>query len=366
MLTDRDLQGLLTYDAKSPVLSVYLDTDPADGNAEVHRLRLRSMLKDVELLEDVQAVLRYFDHEHDWSGRSVAVFSCAPQGFMETYPLAMSIRSRVRISNRPHVKPLADILDLYGGYGVVLIDKQGARFFYFHLGELKEQEGVMGEDVRRIKQGGGSQSTGRRGGAASQSGSVDDISERNIKEAVDAATRFFSDNNVRRVLIGGTDDNVAFFRSQLPKAWQSLVVGAFPISMTASQSEVLEKAMEIGQEAEQRREAQLVKALVTNAAKGREGVLGLADTLTAIREGRVKTLFYRDSYRALGSRCHACGHLSAQAMETCSLCGAESAEVSDIVEVAVRQVMRAGGDVEVLRKTQELEGFDQIGALLRY
>ena len=45
-----------------------------------------------------------------------------------------------------------------------MVDKQGARLFYFHLGELREQEGVLGESVKRTKRGGGSQAAGRRGG----------------------------------------------------------------------------------------------------------------------------------------------------------------------------------------------------------
>ena len=198
MLTDRDLQELLSYKTEAQVLSIYLDTDPSEGNVDVHKLRLRSMLKDVDLPQDVEAVTRYLDLEHEWSGRSV-----------------------------------------------VLIDKQEARFFYFHLGELREEEEVVGESVRRIKRGGGSQAAGRRGGVAGQTDYVEELAERNIKEAAEYASQFFKENNVRRILIGGTEDNVALFRSQLPKAWQSLVVGTFPISMHATHDEVLEKAMQI-------------------------------------------------------------------------------------------------------------------------
>jgi hypothetical protein len=36
--------------------------------------------------------------------------------------------------DRPYVKPLVDLLDAYGAYGVVLVDSQGGRvFFYFIL-----------------------------------------------------------------------------------------------------------------------------------------------------------------------------------------------------------------------------------------
>lgn len=366
MLTDRDLQELLDYKAQHSVLSVYLNTDPAEGSTEAHKLRLRSMLKDVNLPKDVEAVTLYLEHEHDWSGRSVAVFSCAPEGFLKAYSLAVPVRSRVRANDRPHVKPLANLLDSYGGYGVVLVDKQGARLFYFHLGQLREQEGVVGESVRRTKRGGGSQAAGRRGGIAGQSDYVDEVTERNIKDAVDVATHFFTENNVRRVLIGGTEDNVALFRNQLPKAWRSLVVGTFPISMVASHSEVLERAMEIGQEAEHRRESQLANAIVTNAAKGRGGVVNLEDTLNAVHEGRVQTLLLRDGFRAPGKRCKSCGYLSSLSMKSCPFCSGEMEDIPDSVELAVRRVMQSGGDVEVLQIDHALEGFDQIGALLRY
>lgn len=366
MLTDRDLQELLEYKASFPVLSVFLNTDPADGNADAYKLRLRSMLKEVKMQEDVNAILRYFDHTHDWSGRSVAVFSCAKENFLRAYSMAAPMRSRVRIGNQPFVKPLADLLDSYGGYGVVLVDKQGARVFSFHLGELKEQEGVMGEAIRRTKRGGGSQATGRRGGTAGQTDYVDEMADRNIKDAVDFATRFFTENGVRRVLIGGTEDNVALFRNQLPKAWQSLVVGTFPISMVAAHSEVLQRAMEISAEAERKHDQLLSKVIVTNAAKGKGGVVGLEDTLDAIREGRVLTLAYKDGFRAPGFHCVGCGYLSAKSFDPCSFCGGKSEQIPDAVEYAVREVMRSGGDVEVIRGDQVVDGFEQIGGVLRY
>ncbi|MBN2547532.1 MAG: hypothetical protein JXB15_00120 [Anaerolineales bacterium] len=366
MITDQDLKVLLQYQAKHPVLSIYLNIDPAAGNADAYKLRLRSMLKEVDLPTDVAAVTRYFDHEHEWYGRSVAVFSCAPEDFFKAYSLAVPLRSRVRVSDRPYVKPMADLLDSYGGYGVALVDKQGARLFSFHLGELREQEGMMGESVRHTKRGGGSQRPGSRGGVAGQTAYEEEVADRNIKEAVGFATRFFAENGVRRVLIGGTDDNVALFRGQLPKVWQSLIVGTFPISMVASHTEVLEKAMEIGREAEHRREAHLAHIVVTNAAKGRGGVVHLEDTLKAIHEGRVQSLLIRDGFRAPGNRCKSCGYLSSLPMESCPFCGGKPEEIPDAVELAVRQVMQAGGEVEVLSKDQAIKGFEQIGAILRY
>lgn len=367
MLTDSELRELLNFQGLGPVLSIYLNTDPAAGAVDVHKLHLRSLLKEVDQPEDEDAVLRYFEHEHDWSGRSVAVFSSAADNFLRVYSLAVPVRSRVRVGAKPYVKPLADMLDSYGSYGVVLVDKQGARLFYFHLGELREQEGLVGESVRRTKHGGGSQATGRRGGTAGQTDYVDEVAERNIKDATEAATRFFHDNNVRRILIGGTEDNIAVFRSQLPKAWQSLIVGAFPMSMVANHSEVMERALEIGQQADRKREANLIQTIKTEAAKGRNGVIELDETLQAVHDGRVHTLLIRDGFREEGARCTGCGYLTAQTLESCPFCGSQFELIPDAVEEAVRRTMQSGGEVEVLDQDQASEfAFPDIGALLRY
>ncbi|MFM8320815.1 MAG: hypothetical protein ACKOC5_07855 [Chloroflexota bacterium] len=366
MLTDRDVQELLHFQPVEPVLSVYLNTDPAEGNADAYRLRLRTLLKTIELPDDTAAVTHYFDHQHDWSGRSVAIFSCAAQGFFKAYPLAVPLRSRVRVNSQPYVKPLADLLDSYGGYGVILVDKQGARLFSFHLGELIEQDGVMGEAVRHTKKGGGSQAAGRKSGVAGMTDYADEIADRNMKEAVDFAMRFFSDKHVRRVLIAGTDDNVALFRSQLPKSWQSLVIGTLPLAMTASHTEVLEKAMQIGRQVESARESHLVDVIVTGAAKGRGGVVGLDETLAAVREGRVQSLVIRDGYRQPAYSCKSCGYLTASAIGACPFCDGDTEVVPDAIELAVRKAMECGADVEVLQQEQQLKGFDSIGALLRY
>jgi len=167
-------------------------------------------------------------------------------------------------------------------------------------------------------------------------------------------------------LIGGTDENVIPFKSFLPKAWQSLVVGVFPMSMTASHAEVMSRSLEIGQQAEIEREAKLMDAVVTSAAKGRGGVVDLEDTLNAVHAGRVQTLLIREGYRAPGYRCTGCGYLTSEHISPCPFCGKLFEHIPDAVELAVRRVMQDSGEVEVLHSIAEQSDFGSIGALLRY
>ena len=366
MLSETNLQELLGYQSEHRVLSMYLNTDPTEGSADLYKSNLRSMLKDISLPADVQAVENYFSREFDRIGRSTIVFSCAPDNFFRAYSLAISIHNQVIVSDLPYVKPLASLLDYYGGYGVVLVDKQGARLFSFHLGELKEQEGILGESVRHTKSGGSSAKTGMRGGVTGQTNYEDEQAVRNIRDVAEFAAHFFSENNVRRILIGGTEENIAQLRSHLPKSWQSLIVGTFPMSMSASKEEVLDKAMQIGKEAEYRKEEQLLKKLVTGAAKERRGVLNLDETLGAVHDGRVQSLVVQDGYQEPGYRCQGCGYITAVELPKCQFCGSEFVQIPDAVEMAVHNVMKAGGDVEVLQHEHKVDGFKNIGALLRY
>ena len=365
MFTDSVLRELLNYSSPDPVLSVYMNLDMTEGTADALKLRLRTLLKEVQLPEDEAAIHNYFELEREWTGRSIAMFSCAAQNYFRAFPIAVPIRSRVFVGDQPYVKPLADLLDAYGGYGVALVDKQGARLFQFHLGELREQEGILGEEIRHTKRGGASSIFGRLGGIGGKARHSEQKIARNLKESAEFAAKFFNENHVRRVLVGGTEKNVNQFKSHLPKTWQSLVVGTFPISMTARPDEVQSKALDIGQQAERQRESRLVENMITSAAKGADGVVRMDDTLSAVHEGRVQTLIVREGYRAEGFQCQGCGYITTQTLDVCPFCGKEFAQIPDAVEMAVRKVMKDGGDVEIVYENPKLDEIG-MGALLRY
>lgn len=362
MLSDKAIQELLDYKSPDSVLSLYLQTDTTP---DAYKLTLRSMLKGIDMPEDIEAMQKYIEHEYTRQGRSLALFSCAAQNYFQAYPLSVPVHSRVHIANRPYVRPLANILDAYGAYGVALVDKQGARLFYFHLGTLVEQEGVLGEEVRHTKKGGTASSFQGRSSNADPAQSSKNIAKRNIKESAEFAVKFFNQKKVRRILIGGTDENLAEFKNNLPKAAQSLVVGTFSLGMTANQDEVLNEALKVGAAAEEKREAELVRQMNTAAAKKTEGVVGLRDTLRTSHDGRVKTLLVDENYQAPGYRCKGCGHLTAEEAESCPFCGGSFEQIPDAVEMAVRKVMLSGGVVEIIRDNKTMQEVG-IGGLLRY
>lgn len=368
MLSDKDLQELADFSSTNAVLSVFLNTELTDSSSEAHNLRLRNMLKNIDLPGDVTEIEEYYSHKHDRIGKGLVFYSCSKKNFFKTISLAIPVHDMVHVGSKPTIRPLIRLLYVYGYYGVILVDKQGSRLFHFHLGELHEQEGIFGESIKRVKRGGASSFPGRRGGIAGRTRAVEEQIERNMKDTVDFAEQFFKENHIRRLLIGGTDDNVAQFRNLLPKSWQSLVMGTFPMSMTANHDDVLEKALQVGKNAEQEREMLFVSKLIENAANDNNAVMGLDDTLDAINNSRVQTLIVAENYFTKGFICPNCEQLySPLSGKICTSCdNSDLQPVEDIIDLAVSRVISLGGEVEVTQANNDLETAGKIGAFLRY
>ncbi|HZW04619.1 MAG TPA: hypothetical protein VFF68_11875, partial [Anaerolineaceae bacterium] len=256
----------------------------------------------------------------------------------------------------------------YGGYGVVQVDKQKARLFLFHLGELSEADPVMGEEVRRIKHGTASSMPGARSGGGSSSGRhTQEVVDRNMKEIVAGAVDFLEQHHVRRVLIGGTEENVTMFRNLLPKSVQSLVMATFPMAMAANEAELLEKVLEIGDNFNGKREKHLVDDLISIASrKDNQAVMGVEPTLQAVNDGRVTTVVISEGFHQPAFQCAQCARLTVLPGKVCTVCGGKYYNLPDVREALVKMVMGKGGDVVVVKPSPAFDASGNIGAFTRF
>jgi rubrerythrin len=372
MISEKELQELAAFErTDTPVVSLYLNVDPTQTTTDGYRLRLRGLLKEAyrpEVAQDLEAIEKFIEHEYDWGGRGLVLFSSQPVGFWKTYSLAVPVtRSRLEIGHRPVIRPLVHLLDVYGSFAVVIADRQGARLLSFHMGQLVKAEEFLGKESRRLKKGGGSSRGGAtRSGGRGGSRRERELAAQNLRDAAAATVAFFEQSSLKHLLLAGTDETVAQLRELLPRPLQDSVVGTFSIEMNAQDSEVLERALEIVQQATQKREAELVETVITAAAKGSNGVIRLDDTLGSVSEGRVQTLIVSDGFMAAGYRCQSCAYITGQSLSACPFCGGVVSEIPDAVELAVRRVMEQGGEVTIIEQCDRLDVAGGIGALLRY
>ena len=372
MFSHEHMQELVTYEGNgSGVVSVYLDTDSTRQSVEAIKLTARGLLKEVQPQhdKDAQASARFLDLSYDWSKPGLALFCSKGGEFFRAYDSPVAFRNRVRLSSRPYVKPLTHLLDHYAHFGVIVVDQVGGKFYVYHLGELQAGDEYSGEEVRRIKDGGGSSAVGRRGGndTGGPGGGKheNEVAARNMRECAAVANQFFSEYPIRRLFLGGTNGNVAQFRDLLPKQLQSGLAGFFTVDNDASEPEVRQRALTLLREVNAEREAKLVDRMLTLSAQGSNAVTGLDDTLQAISDKRVDTLIISDGYRTPGYFDEPSGYVVANLTRS-PLAEADLSEAADVIETAVAQTVAQGGHVEVIAENPFLEEAGRIGAILRY
>jgi peptide chain release factor subunit 1 len=371
MFTEQDLNDLVQFRSdESPILSLYLNVDPTEQSTEQYRLTLRTLLKgvtDEAGAADVDRVERYFEFEYDWQGRGVAVFSCQDADFWRGFSLAVPLQNQVYVSHRPYIKPLTDVLDAYGRYGVILVDREVARMLVFGLGELVDTSGMLGEEVRRVKHGGASGVAGMRGGMTARAARRGEaVIQRNLKEMVEAAEAFYAASDLTRLVLGGSEANVSQFHDMLPKAIQDKVIGSFPVDLGAPVTEIQTRSMELIEGVAQKREVELVDEMIAGWKRGSGAAVGLSDTLAALQEHRPWVLLVEVGFEASGFRCKSCRYLTLSERSECPLCGGSVEQVDDLVDTMVLRALEQGVEVEIVRGNEALEEAGSIGALLRF
>ncbi|MBL7198778.1 MAG: hypothetical protein ISS56_01375 [Anaerolineae bacterium] len=371
MFSKQELKELAEYRSEaSPVLSVYLNVDSTQITAEQYRLTLRGMLKSVAdraVPADIEAVERYIGFEYDRQGKGIAIYSAGE--FWRAYPLAFPMGDYVHVSSRPYIKPLADYSDAYDRYGVVLVDREGARLFLFNQGALQDAAGMLGEELKEhthdaAGRGGRSGRGSGQGRSSRLENRLEQVAMRNLRDIVELTQRFYSAGQCERIILGGTDENRSHFMSMLPKMLQSKVIGDFSIDMYASATDVLDRSMHIIQRSVAERKAALVQTVIAGSHQG-SGSVGLADTLMAIQEQRVQTLVIQEGFRAPGHVCTHCNYLTLSEVDACPVCGGSARRMQDIVDYLVHRAILA--DIEVVFVRDEaLVDAGSIGSVWRF
>lgn len=363
MMQEQDLKELAELMSDdTPILSLYLNIDPHHRSTEEHKLSLRQLLAQAAEQgadpEDIKRIGTFFDHEYDRQGRGVVCFSWQAQDFWRSYTLLVPVEDAVFVGLRPYIRPLSDLWDDYDRFGVIMVDREGARVFVYHLGALEDSAGTLGTEVKRHKQGGWAAQKLQR--------YEDQEAKHNLKDAAEWADGYLRQHKVTRVVLSGTEGNLAQFYELLPHSLQDHVVGRINLDMNASPAEVWEHAFAIATEAQKQAETKLLEQVITLAHKGGTGAVGLADTLSTLQQGRVRQLLVDPTFHAPGRQCTSCGAVVIEPLETCPYCGGHLAEIADVVNLAVHQAMDAGLKVSAVEHNPRLAEVGHIAAVLRY
>jgi len=150
---DKLLDGLVNFDpVPAPVISLYLDARVDNHGQRTFlpfvRKQLSERSKSFENQSDEQKsfdedfvrIVRYLEGELPPPVQGIAIFACSADDdwFVVGLFEAPFERNRLFVSDRPHLYPLARLVDQYRRYAVVLADTNRAQIFVFAAGRAVE------------------------------------------------------------------------------------------------------------------------------------------------------------------------------------------------------------------------------------
>ncbi|MEZ4674433.1 MAG: Vms1/Ankzf1 family peptidyl-tRNA hydrolase [Caldilineaceae bacterium] len=361
MLNHIDIQQLVDYENhECPVVSVYLDVDPRRRSVEQYRLALRNLLDTVEKAnaKDIEKIQNYVEMGYNRQGCGLIMFSCEADGFWWAQSVQPPVEDRVFVSFRPYIRPLAVLLDTYDRYGVIHVDQAGARLYLFHMGILEAAEGHLGEAVKTHRAGGWSAPRLQRREA--------EQARQNLQEAAELAESFYRQAETRRLLLVGTEKNVARFKELLSHRLRAMVVGQFNADANAGAAEIRNEALRLVQSAEETEANALTERIITTAHKGGNALLGLAETLTAVQSGRAQHIVVLADYTQPAYRFVDSGYILLELDEASELASGRVQSLPDAVDSVIRRALGQGIGVTILDEHVGLAAVGKIGALTRY
>ena len=278
-MTPDDLQSLFSRPERThaSVLSVYLNVDQSqrtnwNRRFEKHVKDLtssaRSTIHDAVELERFQAAAHHiedFVSAYKPGGRGLALFFDSIDGFFWHHELGVSIHNQARWDRELFLQPLANALDQFERYGVVLADRDHLRLFTVFLDSIEELS----------LEGFGPNAHLRR------------VMNAHLRRVVKEVDWLIQNKQVHRLVLAGASEITSELHNLMPKRLALRVIGTVDIPMEASAPDVLSVTRALAEEYERNTEVQTVKEIVQAAGRNERTVTGLGRTLKAVNSDRV-------------------------------------------------------------------------------
>ena len=335
MFTADSISSLLQL--PRPLLTVYLDTNPKVkdniGTVPGYLTWLRTKAKSApqgvpageqQLLREQLDRVEQFLRDKGTQQRGFLVF--AGPTTWEPMPLSLEVENELRWG-RPALSQLLWLASEYRPYGIVVVDRHGARLLRYWLGEIAELgKTTFGIDISQWKKKDLGHAT--RPGIRKTRGSQRDVFTHRMdaqfarlcKALAGQATKFYKQEDLAAVFLVGSNRLVGPIQAAFPKDLRNRVVlieedlgGVFSPGLP---QRLLPKIAKW----KRQHEMELVNTLLGSE---RGVVLGIDETLAQLQSGGIGRLILARGLDAGLRQCAKCGSTSRSADPACPACGGE-------------------------------------------
>ena len=277
----------------APVLTVYLPIKPEDSLRQGYEARLMDLLRGprATLQEGQQKAFeteagRLLDFVRNEafrpSGRTLLLETSTPRDVFEAIPLQLDLPGLARFGTQPFFAPLDVALDDYPPVVVAVVDEREARLLLTVLGTT-EFEGRIEDDVPpRQRQGGWAAFKYERDRAWHV--------REHLQHVATELDKLYARVPFKRLLIAATPGTAGGLTDELSTPIKQTLAGNFRAESFAADSAIIERALQLAEEAERKEEQALLAEVRDRASSGGNGAIGRDETLQCLAEGRVQTL----------------------------------------------------------------------------
>jgi peptide chain release factor subunit 1 len=299
-------------------------------------------------------IMSFLRNELRPSANGVAIFACAGLDvYFKTVQLDAPIpRHRLHIGERPHLYPLARVIDQHPRYVALLADTNAARLFVFDLGKTLSSKEVVSPKLSRTQVGGWSQMRYQR--------HVDNYYLHHAKEVVEMLDRVVREEAAEHIILAGDEVIIPLLREQLPVHLEKKVIDILRLDIRTPEHEVLEQTMEALREHNLQSDAEKVRLLLDEYRAGGLAVVGLRDTGKALEQGQVDELLLSASMREIRDDG---GDDVVITTDSACYSGAPQLMAADTL---VTRARNTGARVTFIEDSALLADIGGVGALLRY
>jgi peptide chain release factor subunit 1 len=294
---ERLLDKLVAAEPESgPFVSLYLDVR-ADEHGKRNlmpfvRKQLNERAKSYEsrtneqenFEKDSARIFNYLENGVPTAAQGLAIFASAANDYFEAGEFEAPFeRNRLFVSDRPHVYPLARLVDQYRRFAVLLADTNRARIFVFAVGRTVEERSVENVKTKHTSVGGWSQSRYQR--------HEENYHLQHVKEVVDILERTVREENIEHVILAGDETTVIpLIRQQLPQALSDKVIDALSLGIDTPEHELFDESLKAFRRHDSLTDMEKVERLLNEFRADDLGVAGVPDTLAALSNGQVEEM----------------------------------------------------------------------------
>jgi peptide chain release factor subunit 1 len=275
------------------------------------------------------------------------------------FPLALtdSVPDKVKVGKSFYLAPLVPLVGRGEGALVALIGREQGQLYRLQGGRLVPVADHSEKQPGRHDQGGWSQANYQR--------HIETLVQSHLRRVADELDRQVRRLRGPRVVIVCSEETRGELEDLLSNEVHRAVVGWTQASAHASPTELLEVTRPVLERWREQEEREAVERWREEAGRNGRAAVGWEQTLEAASDGRVEVLLYEDGADHEAWQCPKCGRASLSA-GNCPLDGTRMEESDHGLDLAVHQTLGHGGRVWALRRRQDLEPVEGIGALLRY